>query len=41
MIVFQSLKNKNISFHEYRNVHVLNQKHKAGHKHLRLRGSPE
>lgn len=41
MIVFQSLKNKNISFHEYRNVHVPNQMHKAGHKHLHLRGSPE
>lgn len=41
MIVFQSLKNKNIFFHEYRNVHVLNQMHKASHNYLRLRGSPE
>lgn len=43
MIVFQSLKIKNISFHGYRNVHVPNQMHKAGHnyRYLRLRGSPE
>lgn len=43
MIVFQSLKIKNISFHWYRNVHVPNQMHKAGHnyRYLRLRGSPE